>query len=349
MPQVGFLAGIASKALSFLSQDSDPEVIAEKKKAVDGESKNVAMEAGLTDSDMSGLSTTTEETPKEDPSKLTVGDKSIDLSYVNTSDMSTDEIKALQERIGTKPDGQWGQKSQAQLERYQKEQGIKAKDNVGYLEEQAKALGIDVKSYGDETQKWTSGKYAGEELTIDGKPIDKTRSELGSGGDLNPQFVQKVALPMMKSLKEAGVPGLKLTGGNDAYHQSDQYMKNKIDDYVRRVDAGDAKAKKYGYAGRLKELGIKTDGKGNIVGEIPKEAIAMMRKKYGSRHASGSQMDFTTSNPEAVRKQFIKQGAKKRGDWYIFPDGRKIKDEYKGGSAAKSGGHFHFEGDGVRH
>ena len=294
----------------------------------------------------------TESKEEVDPSRFKVGDKEIDLSYVNTSDLSGDEVKELQRKIGTKPDGDWGPASERALKKYQEEQGIKAKDNVGYLEEQAKALGIGVKSYGDKTQKWTSGQFAGEELTIDGKPIDKSRSELGSGGDLNPKFVQKVALPMMKNLKDAGVPGLKMTGGNDAYHQSDQYMKNKMVDYVKRVAAGDAKAKKFGYGARvdeLKALGVKTDGKGNIVGEIPQKAIALMRKKYGSRHASGHQMDFTTSDPEKVRKQFLAQGAKKKGYWYIFPDGTRVKDEYAGGSAAKSGGHFHFEGDGFKH
>ena len=139
---------------------------------------------------------------------------------------------------------------------------------------------------------------------------------MASGGDLDPQTVEAFT-GMMTNYGE-GIS--RITGGNDAYHVSDEYLTKKM--HLAPKDLDDA--------GKLDYL----------------------RKNYRSKHNTGDAVDFTVDDPVQYLAQLKTKGwtgphKDKRGnDWYKGPNGEKMLDEYKGRTSGTAGAHFHFVGDG---
>ena len=136
-------------------------------------------------------------------------DGGIDFSQpIDPSRMSPDQVKALQQQVGAKPDGKWGPGSQNQLNKYYAFQGIEppnAKELKGVLQE----LGAVIKKKPDNYD------------TIGGKKPSYATDELSSGGDVSPELIATIK-DNMGALK---IPGLRITAGNDAYHQGDRYSR----------------------------------------------------------------------------------------------------------------------------
>ena len=134
-------------------------------------------------------------------------DGGVDFSQpIDPSKMSKDQIKALQQQIGAKPDGAWGPGSQRALNKHYAFQGIEP-PNASRLNSIFKDAGVVVKKKPD--------NY----YDIEGKrPAHKT-DELSSGGDVSDRLISSVE----NSMLGLEIPGLRITAGNDAYHQSDSY------------------------------------------------------------------------------------------------------------------------------
>ena len=127
---------------------------------------------------------------------------------IDPNQMSKDQIKALQKKIGAGADGEWGPASQNQLNKYYAFQGIEPPN--------AKRLGAILKDMGAVIKEQPDNKD-----TIGGKKPAYATNELSSGGDVSPELIEAVDT----SLRELEVPGLRITAGNDAYHQGDRYSK----------------------------------------------------------------------------------------------------------------------------
>ena len=145
-----------------------------------------------------------------------------------------------------------------------------------------------------------------------------TRGEASSGGDLSPELIN-TAKELFPSIKDLG---LKVTGGNDAFHQSDQYFLDR------------AKSKRY----------LKHRPKGIQDGTWSREKVVKWARENlrPSDHADGNSMDFTVKDPEQARKKFVALGAKKEGNTWVMPDGTRIDDEYANPAGHASGPHFHM-------
>ena len=127
---------------------------------------------------------------------------------IDPSQMSTDQIKALQKKIGAGADGKWGPGSQNQLNKYYAFEGIEP-PNAKKLGSVLKDMGAVIKEKPDNYD------------TIGGKRPAYATNELSSGGDVSPELIEAVDT----SLRALEVPGLRVTAGNDAYHQGDRYSK----------------------------------------------------------------------------------------------------------------------------
>lgn len=124
--------------------------------------------------------------------------------------MSESDTKALQKKIGASADGKWGPNSQSKLNKYYANEGINP-PNAQKLEKVLKGMGAIIKAQPD--------NY----YNIDGKrPAHKT-NELSSGGDVSPELISSIETKLSKFK----IPGLRITAGNDAYHQSDKYTGGK--------------------------------------------------------------------------------------------------------------------------
>lgn len=172
-------------------------------------------------------------------------------------------------------------------------------------------LGIPVNNYTGTTNK-------DKIYHIDGKPVDYQTSEVSSGGKIDPNL-NNVAKEVFPGLK--GVPGMKVTGGNDAYHLSDEYY-----------------SKKY-----KKRKGIKGD-----LSEDQLKAARKLYKQYPSKHTNGRSMDFVVKNDantlKNTREHFLSLGLNyddKTGEY--SNDKYKILDEYSHPSSGSSSPHFHVE------
>ena len=281
MPGLGVIAGLTSKIASFLSQADSEEEVIENKEEVEGngKTKDMAKEAGLS-SEETGLSGTEAES-KNKPlfDKQTGG---VDYSQLgDPSQLGAKDIYALQEKIGAKPDGEWGPNSRRALNTHYATQGIEppnAKNLQGVLE----GMGAEIKLQPDNKD------------TIGGKKPAYKTNELSSGGDVSPLLVSTVE----KVFPGLNIQGLRVTAGNDAYHQGDRYNKGRV---------------------------------------------------RNSAHKDGKAMDFTTTDPEAVRKTLLSKGYTKHTNedgyiWYKSPDGtHRFLDEYARESAKSTGPHFDFK------
>ena len=194
---------------------------------------------------------------------------------IDPKQMSTEQIKALQKKIGAGADGKWGPGSQNQLNKYYAFEGIEPPN--------AKRLGSILTDMGAVIKQQPDNKD-----TIGGRKPSYATNELSSGGDVSPELIEAVDT----DLRALEVPGLRVTAGNDAYHQGDRYSR---------------------------------PGKG--------------------AHSKGKALDFTTSDPEAVRQAMLDQGWKKKETkkytWYVSPNGKyRILDEYAKATVNTTGGHF---------
>ena len=142
------------------------------------------------------------EGPKQDPNN-------IDFSQpIDIGSMDKEQIKTLQKKIGTGADGKWGPGSQNALNKYYAFQGIEppnAKRLQGVLEE----MGAVIKEKPDNYD------------TIGGKKPSYATNELSSGGDVAPVLIESIE----NYMKPLEIPGLRVTAGNDAYHQGDRYSR----------------------------------------------------------------------------------------------------------------------------
>ena len=103
-------------------------------------------------------------------------------------------------------DGKFGPGSKKALNDYYAFEGVEppnAKKLQGILEE----MGAVIKEKPDNYD------------TIGGKKPSYATNELSSGGDVSPELIDSIETYM----KPLEVPGLRITAGNDAYHQGDRY------------------------------------------------------------------------------------------------------------------------------
>lgn len=153
---------------------------------------------------------------------------------------------------------------------------------------------------------------------IDGKPVEYSSSEVSSGGKIDPNLTN-VAKEVFPGLK--GVPGMKVTGGNDAYHLSDEYYTKKW-------------KKKQG-----------------IEGDLSKDQLSSARayyKKNPSKHTNGRSMDFVVNNNpktlKSTRDHFLSLGLKYDKETGTYSNDKyKILDEYSHPSSGTTNPHFHVE------
>ena len=254
-------------------------------------------------------------------------------------DYSTDP-KAAQQALIDKgylkaggADGKWGKGSQKALNEYYRGEGI-VPPNAEKLDGVLKDLGVKVNSYaGLSEQELRNHPRGNKAYHIDGKLVEPKTSEVSSGGEVSPGLVAAAeqVLPDIKDL------GLKVTGGNDAYHLSDEY-------YSRRMQSDFKRA-----SGNWKKKRIANAAPGYKGGKPTVDQIKAFKAKAGkSKHTTGTNMDFQVSDPAAARKKFIAQGfvlKKGKPPKYVNPKtGVVILDEYAGKTGGGSGPHFHMEG-----
>ena len=127
---------------------------------------------------------------------------------IDVDSMDENQIKALQKKIGANPDGDWGPASQRALNLHYAFEGIEPPN--------AKRLGSILKDMGAVIKQQPDNKD-----TIGGKKPSYATNELSSGGDVSPELIESVD----KDLRALNVPGLRITAGNDAYHQGDRYSR----------------------------------------------------------------------------------------------------------------------------
>ena len=206
-------------------------------------------------------------------------------------------------------DGKWGPNSMKKLNDYYNANPDVEPPFATELDNVFNDLGIEQKSYVGKTN-----------YHINGKPVDYKRGEVSSGGEVSPVLVESVKTEL-PALKEA-IPGLRITGGNDAYHHSDEY-------YARRT-------KRH----RTRKNDPKFKGMSTL------EAAKWGRKNLKpSGHTDGKSMDFATSDPEAARQAMMDNGFKKvksGGHIYYKKGNITVIDEYAGKTSGGSGGHFHW-------
>ena len=206
-------------------------------------------------------------------------------------------------------DGKWGPNSMKKLNDYYNANPDVEPPFATELDNTFNDLGIEQKSYVGKTN-----------YHINGKPVDYKRGEVSSGGEVSPVLVESVKTEL-PALKEA-IPGLRITGGNDAYHHSDEY-------YARRTK---------------RHRSRKNDPK--FKGMSTLEAAKWGRKNLKpSGHTDGKSMDFATSDPAAARQAMIDNGFKKvksGGHIYYKKGNITVIDEYAGKTSGGSGGHFHW-------
>ena len=206
-------------------------------------------------------------------------------------------------------DGKWGPNSMKKLNDYYNANPDVEPPFATELDNVFNDLGIEQKSYVGKTN-----------YHINGKPVDYKRGEVSSGGEVSPVLVESVK-EELPALKEA-IPGLRITGGNDAYHHSDEY-------YARRTK---------------RHRSRKNDPKFKKMSTI--EAAKWGRKNLKpSGHTDGKSMDFATSDPAAARQAMIDNGFKKvksGGHIYYKKGNITVIDEYAGKTSGGSGGHFHW-------
>ena len=206
-------------------------------------------------------------------------------------------------------DGKWGPNSQKKLNDYYNANPDVEPPFATELDNIFNDLGVEQKSY-----------VGSKNYHINGKPVDYKRGEVSSGGEVSPVLVESVKNEL-PALKDA-IPGLRITGGNDAYHHSDEY-------YARRTK---------------KHRSRRNDAKFKNMSTL--EAAEWGRKNLKpSGHTDGKSMDFATKDPEAARAAFLEQGFKKvksGGHIYYKKGNITIIDEYAGKTSGASGGHFHW-------
>lgn len=127
---------------------------------------------------------------------------------IDPSKMSKEQVMELQKQIGTKPDGAWGSGSQRALNLHYAFNGVEP-PNAAKLTSIFKEAGAIVKPQPD-------GKD-----TIGGKKPSYATNEISSGGDVSPELISSVE----NSMLGLEIPGLRITAGNDAYHQGDRYSR----------------------------------------------------------------------------------------------------------------------------
>ena len=169
--------------------------------------------AQATDSNPGEEGTESTDTQPQFASKGEDGSYSFDFSQnVDPASMDKESVKALQEKIGAGADGHWGPNSESKLNKYYANEGIEPPNAT-------KLQGVLEKSFPGIVIKGQPDNY----YNIDGKrPAHKT-NELSSGGDVSPQLISSIE----NKLAKFKIPGIRITAGNDAYHQSDKYTGGK--------------------------------------------------------------------------------------------------------------------------
>ena len=187
-------------------------------------------------------------------------------------------------------DGKFGKNSRKALDEYNKETGNR---NVDKLRATLDELGIKEKSYAGKRKGFTEG-------------------ELSSGGDLQPgtaAFAQDV----LPGIKDVVGDNLRLTGGNDAYHASEKYLKKR--------------------GGRPS---AHTDGRALDI------AVTQPKPKSKYNEKDWENINNTWESFREKAGDDIKEGKLRNGTPYIQGDGWRVLNEYERGTGAATGGHFHI-------
>ena len=286
---------------------------------------------------------------------------------LDVENMTVEQKEALQREIGltgSAVDGNFGTGSKAALNEYYVKNGIIG-PNAKILDDVlTNELNIPYKSYAE------GGSNAGQgmQLTIDGEKIAYNSSELSSGGDVDPELIQnlKETLPGIRD----NVEGLRMIGGNDAYHLSDTYYDNRFNSYMNRPQKdknGNITAKGQKRLDAIKKIVPGWDGKRKLTTDERKALKANKTLGWKSNHTDGKSADFAVTkpfpgrnkaarwaayrnSPEAVAKvQATIQNLKDQG-FAESPKGsgiyrkgtKKIINEYDHPSASANGPHFHM-------
>ena len=214
----------------------------------------------------------------------------IDFSKpIDPSKMSKDQIMNLQREIGAKPDGAWGPASRRALNSHYAFKGIKP-PNATRLEGILKDAGAVIKPKPDNYD------------TIGGEKPAYATNELSSGGDVSNRLIESVE----NSMIGLEIPGLRITAGNDAYHQGDRYNKGRVRNSAhKRGDALDFTT---------------TDVKGTRQRFLDAGYTYEKQKK-----PSGKGYYHIYRSPKGVKPK------------------HRILDEYAGKTAKTTGGHFDWK------
>ena len=211
---------------------------------------------------------------------------------IDPSNMSKEDLMKLQESVGAKPDGNWGSGSQRALNLHYAHSGIEP-PNAARLNSIFKEAGVVVKPKPDNYD------------TIGGKKPAYATDELSSGGDVSPRLIESVE----NSMLGIGIPGLRITAGNDAYHQGDRYSRpgksahSKGDALDFTTDNYDETLKKFEEAGYTYEK----------------------QQKYRKGKPVKGQYYHIWRSPKGVKPK------------------HRILDEYAGKTANTTGGHFDWK------
>ena len=129
------------------------------------------------------------------------------LDY-NTDPKATQQFLKEKGYLKGAVDGKFGPGSQKALNDYYAFEGVEP-PNAKKLQSILEGMGAVIKEKPDNYD------------TIGGKKPSYATNELSSGGDVSPELINSIETYM----KPLQVPGLRITAGNDAYHQGDRYSR----------------------------------------------------------------------------------------------------------------------------
>ena len=206
-------------------------------------------------------------------------------------------------------DGQPGAKTRIAANKYYVRNGI-VPPNAAALETVFSDNGIFQKSYVGTSYK----------KNIDGQEVQPKTGEVSSGGEVTPSLV-KLANDILPGLNDS-ISSLRLTGGNDLYHQSDAYLERRGG---KRSDHEKGNA-----------MDFTIDRAKNNSGQ---PALGPEEKEMEKQKT----LDYFAGQPGAKVTYKMKNGKKVIAS--VKGKGFRLLNEYDFPTSAATAPHFHLESD----
>ena len=287
-----------SQQLQQLQTSIDSEVANKK---LEGDTQTQELE---TDTTLPEVEKTDKEVAQE--TEYTLGETS---PAFYSGGEATEDARALQEQLikanylpEGSADGKWGEGSQAAANQYYRDNNI-VPPNAGALDKALDIPGVTVTNYSglsEEELKDYKGTGKNKQYTINGKPVQYNTSEVSSGGEVAPQLVT-FAKDVMPDI--AAIAPVTISGGNDAFHLSDQYYVGVRDQYpfaIKERKKQGITEKEYKswdhdkklkwsrkHLGKSKHVGGKSMDFNVGGGKNKEKVIASLKEKYGEPTSSG--------------------------------------------------------------